>query len=221
MKKKKRKIKYQNILAFFLFVYLIIFLIVKIINKNITNIYIINNNYLSDQMIIDIAGINNYPKTFIYTSNKIRRNLENDINIKSAKVYKKNLTEVYIEIIENRPLFYSVANNKTVLMDQSEVDIKYEVPILINYVPDVIYEEFKEQMSLINENVIKRISEIKYDPNEVDDERFSLSMIDGNYVYLTLNKYNKLNNYIEIIKKFNEKGILYLDSGEYFEIKKN
>ena len=46
-------------------------------------------------------------------------------------------------------------------------------------------------------------------------------MNDGNYVYLTLNKFNKINNYLEIVRTFNNvKGILYLDSGEYFEINK-
>ena len=67
--------------------------------------------------------------------------------------------------------------------------------------------------------IVKRMSEIKYDPNEVDDERFLITMNDGNYVYLTLNKFNKINHYIEIIKEFNnKKGILYLDSGEYFKV---
>ena len=45
-------------------------------------------------------------------------------------------------------------------------------------------------------------------------------MNDGNQVYLTLNKFTKIDNYLDIIKEFdNKKGILYLDSGEYFEVK--
>jgi len=45
-------------------------------------------------------------------------------------------------------------------------------------------------------------------------------MNDGNSVYLTLEKFNKIDKYLEIIKEFNnKKGILYLDSGEYFEVK--
>ena len=45
-------------------------------------------------------------------------------------------------------------------------------------------------------------------------------MSDGNYVYLTLNKFMKINNYLEIVKTFNNnKGILYLDSGEYFVLR--
>ena len=51
-------------------------------------------------------------------------------------------------------------------------------------------------------------------------ERFYLTMTDGNYVYITLSSFNKINNYIEMYKQFQgKKGILYLDAGEYFEIK--
>ena len=45
-------------------------------------------------------------------------------------------------------------------------------------------------------------------------------MNDGNYIYITLEKMDKINKYLDIIKSFNnKKGILYLDSGEYFEVK--
>ena len=57
------------------------------------------------------------------------------------------------------------------------------------------------------------MSEIKYDPNDVDDERFIITMNDGNYVYLTLHKFNKINHYLEtkeitgIITNINRKKI--------------
>ena len=86
--------------------------------------------------------------------------------------------------------------------------------------PDNIYSDFLNSISSIDYDIVKRISEIKYDPNEVDEGRFLLTMNDGNYVYLTLNKFDKIDNYLDIIKEFdNKKGILYLDSGEYFEVK--
>ena len=49
-------------------------------------------------------------------------------------------------------------------------------------------------------------------------------MSDGNYVYLTINKFENINAYIEIIKQKqfeNKKGILYLDAGNSFEIIEN
>ena len=45
-------------------------------------------------------------------------------------------------------------------------------------------------------------------------------MSDGNMVYITLPKAENLNKYNEIKKELEgKKGILYLDSGNYFEIK--
>lgn len=64
------------------------------------------------------------------------------------------------------------------------------------------------------------ISEIEYSKTSYDDKRFLLYMNDGNMVYITVSKAELLNKYVEIIKKVdNKKGILYLDSGNYFEIK--
>ena len=61
------------------------------------------------------------------------------------------------------------------------------------------------------------ISEIKYDPNNIDKERFLITMNDGNYVYVTLYKITAINEYLKILSKVNKKGILYLDSGNFFE----
>ena len=45
-------------------------------------------------------------------------------------------------------------------------------------------------------------------------------MIDDNYVYVTLNKITKIKKYNSIINELdNKKGIIYLDSGDYIEIK--
>jgi len=44
-------------------------------------------------------------------------------------------------------------------------------------------------------------------------------MNDGNYVYLTLYSFSLANKYDEILPTLEDKkGILYLDSGNYFEI---
>jgi len=151
--------------------------------------------------------------------NELKNKLEKEPYIKKATVKKHFLTEVNIEIEENSPLFYYVPNKKTVLEDGKETDSNFPVPTLVNYVPNKIYDNFLEEMANTDYSIIKRMSEIKYDPNDVDDERFLITMNDGNYVYLTLSRFNKINHYIEIIKEFNnKKGILYLDSGEYFKV---
>ena len=45
-------------------------------------------------------------------------------------------------------------------------------------------------------------------------------MSDGNYVYITLYKLSSIDEYLKITSTLKDKkGILYLDSGNYFEIK--
>lgn len=218
-KVKKRKIRFGRIFLVLIILFLLFYLLANIFKFPIKNIYVKGNNILSDQEIIEITQIENYPSIFSKSSNEMKKRLEKNIYIKKAKITKKYLREVHITIEDNYPLFYDSDKKKTILLNKKKTTEKLNAPLLINYVPDTIYNLFLEKMSSLNYDTIKRISEIKYDPNEVDEERFLLTMSDGNYVYLTLEKFEVINNYVDIIKTFNnKKGILYLDSGEYFKI---
>lgn len=221
-KVKVRKIRYGRVLLFLIILFLIGYLIFSFINLKIKNIYIINNNILSDYEIIELASLEDYPPIFYQTSSSIEKTLEKNIFIKKAKV-KKYYRRIDITIEDNYPVYYDSNTNKTVFQDKREDDKVYATPILVNYIPDTISDEFKTKLLKLDINVINRISEIKYDPNNVDSERFLLTMNDGNFVYLTLAYFDKMNSYVsiylDIISKYGHKnGILYLDSGEYFKI---
>ncbi len=218
--KKKRKIKVKNLLLLFLFVIAILFALAMLTDVKINNIVVKNNELYSDWEIIEIAELDDYPSSLKTLSLSIEKKLEKNVYIKKAKVIRPSLTKVVIEVEENLPLFYYLPKDKTILTDESEVDDNFPVPTVINYVPDKIYSKLLKAISEVDYNIVKRISEIMYDPNEVDEGRFYLTMNDGNGVYLTLNKFTRIDNYLDIIKEFdNKKGILYLDSGEYFEVK--
>ena len=108
---KKRRIKYKKIIIFFVILLLIVLSIYLFFQLRITNIYISNNYYLSDQDIIEIAEISDYPAiykaNFVSIKNKLKRNQL----IKNAKVTQKMFTSIYIDVTENRPIF--VALNRT------------------------------------------------------------------------------------------------------------
>lgn len=218
--RKKRKIKVKNVLLVLLFFIIILLGLAFLTDVKINNIVIKGNTLYSDWEIIEKAGLDDYPSSLKTLSRNIEKRLEEDDYIKNVDVERPSLTKVVINIKENLPLFYYLPAEKTILADKTEVSDNFPVPTVINYVPDNIYSDFLNSISSIDYDIVKRISEIKYDPNEVDEGRFLLTMNDGNYVYLTLNKFDKIDNYLDIIKEFdNKKGILYLDSGEYFEVK--
>lgn len=218
-KVKKRRIRFDRILIFLFVVFIIIGSIVFLLNLKITNIYINNNNLLDDQYIIEMAGISNYPSSLKNPSFLIKKRISSDSLIKNVKVYKKSFTKVYIEIVENQPLFYYEHNNKTILNDGKEITTTYSVPTVINYITDLYYDDFIKEMSKLDKNVLNMISEIKFFPNDVDDNRFLLTMSDGNLVYINIETFNKLNKYFIIKESLpNKNGILYLDYGNNFEI---
>lgn len=220
VKKKKRKIKVGSVVFCFVFVLIICLIISFLMDIKINNVVVKGNLFYSDWNIIQKAGLDDYPSSLENSSTQIKKKLEEDPYIKKATVSKRWLKQVVITVDENLPLFYYLPKQKTILTDKTEVIDNFPVPTVINYVPDKKYSKLLKSISELNYDIVKRISEIRYDPNEVDDERFYLTMNDGNYVYLTLPKFNRLDNYLDIIKEFNnKKGVLYLDSGEYFEVR--
>ena len=218
---KKRRLKKTGILLIILLILILGYGIYYVYDIKITNIYITGSTILNDQEIIEISGLENYPNSLKNSTKKITEKLNKNPYIISSKVTKKNLfREVYIEIEENKPLFYY--QNKVILKDGEKVDDKFDIPVVVNEINEEVYDEFIDCMDHVDDDILIKISEIKYDPNDIDKKRFYLTMNDGNYVYVTLNKIEKINNYINIVKTFNEKkGILYLDSGEFFEIFEN
>lgn len=214
---KKVRLRYNRIIIFFLILFGLLYLILTCVKIPITNFYISGNEILSDQEIIDLSGLRDYPSVFTFTNIKIENRLKKNVFIKKATV-KKDFSKIYIKIEENYPLFYNSDTKKTIMYDGRTTKDIME-PILVNHVVKDVYDLLIEKMKLLNSDIIKRVSEIKYEPNSVDTERFLFTMSDGNYVYITLEKIEAINSYVDIIKTFeNKKGILYLDSGEYFEV---
>lgn len=224
MAKKKRKLKKGVIFIFAicLIAFFSYFIIKNFIGFDIKNIYISNNTLFSDQYIIDVSGLENYPNFYTTSSNSIRKKLKKSVYIKDVKVKKRFFQKVYIDLLEYDILFLNAEDNNYILENGNKIKRDTEVvdvPILINYVPDQKFDTLIEKYLKIDKNVRKKISEIKYDPNEYDEDRFLLYMNDENYIYITLTKLDVLNKYNDAIKQLEgKKGILYLDSGNYFQI---
>lgn len=220
---KKKKFNFLKFLIFCLFIYLLFSITLFLIDKPIKNIIIKNNNYLSDIEIIEQAKIENYPSFFKTLKSTIAKRIKKLSLVEDVKIYKKYNYVVEIDIIEYKILYKIRSNNLYILENGKSLDINKElsgIPTLINFVPGETEEKLNTKFNQLEINVISKISEIEYTPNDFDEERFLLYMIDGNEVYITLSKIENLNKYFEIVKQLEgHKGILYLDSGNYFEIK--
>ncbi len=219
-KEKKRKIKFRNVFLVLLLSAIIAIFSYLLLQVPIGSIVIIGNDSLSDQTIIDLSGLREYPSTLQTTRTSIQRKLEANDFILNAKVEKKYfLTQVVITVTENKPLFFYQPENKVVLQDGTKVEGNFKIPIVLNQIPEEVYERFLKKMVDVPSDVLRKISEIRYYPTDVDEELFLMTMNDGNYVYATLPKFERVYHYLEYVEGFdNKKGILHLDSGDYLEI---
>lgn len=223
MKKRvKRKFNPLKFLSFIAFIIICYFLTVYFLDIKTKNILVLNNNYYSDEKIIETAGIENYPKFILLNTDKIKKKLLKLDLIENVIIKKKWNFILELTIKEKKILYLVRSENKYKLSDNKlyELDNVMSVPTLINYVPEDTEKKFVEQFKNIDNNIISMISEIEYSKTSYDSDRFLLYMNDGNMVYITTTKLKSLNKYVDIVKKLeNKKGILYLDSGNYFEIK--
>ena len=188
----------------------------------IKNIYVSGNNTLKDQEIIELAGINNYPNLFQISSKKIEKKIKLNPLIDSVKVKKTFLGKITINIKEYNLLLKNEIDN-TIYLDNGQKitnDINIiGLPTLTNDVDKDILNNFLKKLNTINKDILSKISEITYSPNEYDKDLFLFLMNDGNYVYITTTRLDNINKYENVLLELEgKKGIIYLDSGNHFEI---
>ena len=224
--KKKKRLKLIPFLLFVLVIAATFFLVDVLLDTRVENIIIKGNKIVTDQQIIDEAGLRNYPSFYKTTSYNIKKALEKNSFIKEVKVKRSFYHVITIEVSEYKVLLKKETTGKLVLENMNEVttdqEIPYTVPRLVNDVPKNKYSKLLKNLLKVKRSVRSNISEFYYDPNEFDKDRFLLYMDDGNSVYLTLTKFRMINYYNDVLPQLDgKKGILYLDSGNHFQIMEN
>ena len=221
---KKKKLKLLPCFIVLLLFGGLSFLVYFFLNLPIKNLIVKNTVYLNDDYVLELAGVKDYPSFWLLSTNEIEKKLETSPYILEADVERNFFHVLVISVTENKPLFINNTNHTVVFADKEEVKIDEEidlfrVPRLINYVPDNKYKTFVKGMANIKKDILVKISDIEYQPNDYDKDRFLLYMDDGNMVYLTLTKFDMINYYNDVLSQLeNKKGILYLDNGNHFQI---
>ena len=218
---KRRRINFKAVILLLLIVYLIVMLLYTFFTMPIKNIYIKNTTLLSDNDVIEVAGIKDYPSIFKLSSKKLEEKILSLELVEKVKVSKKLNGKLIIDIDEAVPLFYVRSTDKVVLSSKKHVNNNNKylgIPALINKVPNDLLNKFIEAFKEVDVDILKMINEIEYNPNisdnvVIDDNRFLLRMNDTNIVYVNVLNMKRLNDYKEFFMLIGDnRGILYLDS---------
>lgn len=219
---KKKKLNIKRLFFFLIFLCLIILFVYCLSKIKLKNIIIDGNSYYTDEYIIEKLGLEDYPRFLTINPFKLKKNLKKEELIEKVEVKCKIDFTIEIDILEYKILYQRKSDSMYVLNNGEEKSLQeiMGIPLLINYYPNTLNEKAIKSFSKLEKDIIKKISMIEYSKTEADDERFLLYMSDGNLVYINLNRMENLNKYTEIINQVGtKKGILNLDSGNYFEIK--
>ena len=171
---------------------------------------------------LELAGIENYPKIFEVSTVKMQNKIKMNQVVESVKVKKNIFGRIDIEIKEYNMLLKDEVDNGIYLANGKKITIDEFIkglPSLINVVPEDVLNLFLKKLDNVDKNILPKISEIEYKPNEYDKELFLLYMNDGNYVYINTTRLSSINKYEGMLEQLDgKKGIIYLDSGNHFEI---
>ena len=221
-RRKKRVFKVKNIIILLMVLIFLGGIFWYGLSMPVQNIYISGNYVVSDNEILSLSGLDEYPSFLLTTRFKIKKSILSNKYISDVIVKKKLGNVLELEIVE----YGIVASNidgKVILDDGTLIENVYninDIPRLISHLDNKRMVEFANKFSGIEDNILREISEIEYSPIEVDEDRFLLYMDDGNLVYVTLTKIGKVNKYNDIKDELmGRKGIIYLDSGDYVELK--
>jgi cell division protein FtsQ len=181
-KKKKRRLRVGRLILLFLIIGAISFSCYKFIDVPIRSIEITGNEILSDSEIIKAASLDNDPSFFSVISMLVKNKLKENPYIKDAKVSKEFLS-IKIKVKEKKVLYIKKDTGEKVMIDSVSKDEK-EVcaPFLTNEVPAKKQSRFLKAMNKLNKSIICQMSEIKYDPNDIDSDRYYVYMNDDLYL---------------------------------------
>lgn len=220
---KKKKLRLLPFLIFIIVIAIIVFVFLFVLDTKVKNIIITGNNVLSDDELIELAGLTDYPSFYKTLNSKIENGIKENPLIKDVDINRRFYHIIEIKVDEYEILYKREDNGKYVLENKEEITLDsetpYTIPRLINEIKDNKLNSFIKYYKRIDLNIREKISEIKYEPNDYDEDRFLLYMDDGNSVYVTITKFERLNYYNDVLPQLDgKKGYLYLDSGNHFQI---
>ena len=138
---KKKKLRLLPFFIFIIVVAIIVFSCLFVLDTKVKNIIITGNEVLSDDEIIELAGLTNYPSFYKTLNITIKNNITKDPLIKSVNINRSFYHIIEIEVEEYEILYKREDNGKYVLENKEEITLNkvtpYTIPRLINEIPRI------------------------------------------------------------------------------------
>ena len=143
---KKKKLRLLPFLIFIIVISIIVFVCLFILDTKVKNIIITGNEILSDDEIIEYAGLSNYPSFYKTLNSNIKDGIKKNPLIKDVDVNRSFYHVIEIKVKEYEILYKREDNGKYVLDNKKEITLDketpYVIPRLINEIPSKLLNRF-------------------------------------------------------------------------------
>ena len=221
-KVKKKRLNKKRTLVFIIIIYIVLYSLYCLLNNPIKHIEITGNNLVTDAEILRISKLKDYPNILKYSNRSIRKRIKKLELIEEVKVKKWFGYQIFIEVKENKPLFYY--KDKLVLSNRNILSNDYKIlgiPIFINELTSDELSKFVNSFKKLNDNIIYEINCIEYYPlitekgKIINSDRYKIVMNDGNTIIANIKSISVLNKYNDIYASLNGNlGTINLDSNK-------
>ena len=94
---KKRKFNFKKFFKFIITLVFLVLIYIYLSNKPIKNILVKNTYFLTDEQVIEAAGIDSYPSFLKTLSFKIKKNIKKKLNFQEIILQTRNNSYIMIK----------------------------------------------------------------------------------------------------------------------------
>lgn len=228
--KEARKKKANRRLLFYLSIFFLLISIIIYLQSSLSNIKhieITGNNLVSEQEIITLSELSDDTNIWTINQKNVKEIIEEHPLIADTEVERKLPQSVVIKVKEHKVIGYMkddvqftpVLENGKIVQNFHKPN-KGDGPLLHNFTDEEYLNRMAKELSDIPDYIYNLISEISWEPTDKNKYKVVLHMNDGFIVHATIRNFaNKMNTYPSIIAQLdpNEKGIVHMSVGTYFE----
>ncbi len=229
--KDQRKQRANRRLLFFLSFFFFLLLLIIYFQSPLSyvkSVTVTGNRFISEEEVIGISQLNNKTSMWGFDKDEIIELLEGHHEIKTASVERKfpNKVELIVEeysriaYLFRNEHFYPILETGDYLNELPREQLPADAPVLIGFEEGDALAELAAELTKLPTQIIERISEIFFEPTELDPLAVVLFMTDGFEVHSSIDQFSKkMAPYPSIVKELDPKqeGILHMRMSPYFE----
>src|SRR5699024_3959721 len=204
--KEARKKKANRRLIIYLFIFFLLIAVIVYLQSPLSHIKAINvnqNDVLSDEEIIKESGLKINTNIWMYTKGKTIKALEKKI----------------IGFIKKKSEYRTVLKNGMIIREE-DIPYKGEAPILQEFKDDDYLNHMASELDELPNDLFNLISQVSWKPTDKNKYNIELYMNDGFIVHSSMKDFaKKMKSYPSIVSQLDkdDKGIIHMDVGTYFE----